>query len=193
VTSPNAARASSAARIPRLATGCTRCRIPRRRSRGSYASQEETGYAIEVEVWERPIAAFGSLVAGILPPLGVSTLELDDGTTVQGFLCEAAATRGADDISRFGGWRAFLDARATAGPMQRARLMRSRTVSARRCTSIRRSSDDQAFRSDCRFHRARHACSRREGSRPPSTARGRSPMSRRKWTPALHRRAPSAA
>ncbi|WP_029007467.1 allophanate hydrolase [Azospirillum halopraeferens] len=66
------------------------------------------GGAIEVEVWEMPAAGFGELVAGIPAPLGIGTLELEDGGTVQGFLCEACAAAGAEDITAYGGWRAWL-------------------------------------------------------------------------------------
>ena len=72
------------------------------------------GQAIELEVWELPIGAFGAFVAGVPAPLSIGTIELDDGATVQGFLCEAVATDGAEDISRFGGWRRYLDARIAA-------------------------------------------------------------------------------
>ncbi len=64
--------------------------------------------AIEVEVWEMDAEAFGSFVALIPAPLGIGTLTLADGRTVQGFLCEAHAIRGAEDITEFGGWRAWL-------------------------------------------------------------------------------------
>ncbi len=67
-----------------------------------------TGAAIEVEVWGISAAAFGSFVAAIPPPLGIGTLQLIDGTTVKGFICEPAALAGANDITSFGGWRAFL-------------------------------------------------------------------------------------
>lgn len=66
------------------------------------------GSAIEVEVWEMPARHFGSFVALIPPPLGIGTLTLDDGSSVQGFLCEALATQDAEDISSFGGWRGFI-------------------------------------------------------------------------------------
>ncbi len=62
---------------------------------------------IEVEVWEMDEAAFGSFVALIPMPLGIGTVALDDGTTVKGFLCEAYAVRGAEDITPWGGWRAW--------------------------------------------------------------------------------------
>lgn len=67
------------------------------------------GHRIAVEVWELPTSAFGRFVAGIPAPLGIGTLELEDGSRVHGFLCESAALAGAEDISRFGGWRAFLE------------------------------------------------------------------------------------
>jgi allophanate hydrolase len=70
--------------------------------------------AIEVEVWRMPEAAFGSFVAQIPPPLGIGTLTLEDGRRVKGFLCEAYAVRGAEDITAFGGWRAWLRRTAVA-------------------------------------------------------------------------------
>jgi len=68
------------------------------------------GGAIEVEVWRMPASAFGSFVAKIASPLGIGSIELDDGERVQGFLCESWAAVGATDITRFGGWRAYLKA-----------------------------------------------------------------------------------
>jgi allophanate hydrolase len=66
---------------------------------------------IEVEVWEMDLAAFGSFVAQIPPPLGIGTLTLADGRAVKGFLCEAHAVADAEDITRFGGWRGWLVSR----------------------------------------------------------------------------------
>ena len=65
------------------------------------------GAAIATEVWALPAEAFGRFVAGIPAPLGIGTLLLADGTRPKGFLCEAEAVRAAEDISRFGGWRAY--------------------------------------------------------------------------------------
>lgn len=70
-----------------------------------------TGAAIEVEVWEMSAEAFGSFVAAIPPPLGIGTLQLEDGELVKGFICEGHAVAGARDISSFGGWRKFLAAK----------------------------------------------------------------------------------
>ncbi|CAB3772795.1 allophanate hydrolase [Paraburkholderia humisilvae] len=65
------------------------------------------GAPIALEVWEMPIAAYGSFVAQVPAPLGIGTLTLADGSAVQGFLCETSALDGAADITSFGGWRAY--------------------------------------------------------------------------------------
>lgn len=75
---------------------------------GLVRGAEGTGGAIEVEVWGLSAAAFGAFVAAIPPPLGIGTLQLIDGSTVKGFICEPAALAGAKDITSFGGWRVFL-------------------------------------------------------------------------------------
>jgi allophanate hydrolase len=69
-----------------------------------------TGAAIEVELWALSAAAFGRFVNAVSPPLSIGTLRLADGREAKGFLVEAAATDGARDISRFGGWRAYVAA-----------------------------------------------------------------------------------
>jgi allophanate hydrolase len=66
------------------------------------------GAAIEVEVWSVPGHAFGSFVAGIPAPLGIGKITLADERQVSGFLCEAHALSAAQDITAFGGWRAFI-------------------------------------------------------------------------------------
>ena len=70
------------------------------------------GVSIAVELWSLTDAAFGSFVAEVPSPLTIGTLLLADGRSVKGFLCEACAVAGAQDISGFGGWRAFLAAQA---------------------------------------------------------------------------------
>jgi len=66
------------------------------------------GAPIEVELWDVPIEHFGSFVAEIPPPLGIGSLELEDGRIVKGFICEPIGLQGARDITAFGGWRAYL-------------------------------------------------------------------------------------
>ncbi len=70
------------------------------------------GVAIPVELWTLSPAAFGAFVAEVPSPLAIGTLTLADGRAVKGFLCEACAVQGAQDISEFGGWRAYLAAQA---------------------------------------------------------------------------------
>ncbi len=72
------------------------------------------GAPIEVEVWEMPGAAFGGFVDAIPPPLGIGTIELEDGERARGFLCEHYAVAGAREITALGGWRAYLAERRQA-------------------------------------------------------------------------------
>jgi allophanate hydrolase len=75
---------------------------------------EAQGSAIEVEVWEMPVAHYGSFVALIPWPLGIGMITLADGSTVQSFVCESLALEGAEDISHHGGWRGYIAARRAA-------------------------------------------------------------------------------
>lgn len=70
------------------------------------------GGAIEVEVYELGLAAFGSFVAEVPAPLAIGTVELEDGTEVRGFVAEPRALEGAEDITADGGWRAYVARRA---------------------------------------------------------------------------------
>jgi allophanate hydrolase len=66
------------------------------------------GAAVEGELWELPPAALGRFLAALPSPMALGKVDLADGTTVTGFLCEAVATEGTPDITAFGGWRAYL-------------------------------------------------------------------------------------
>ncbi|MEW8218175.1 MAG: allophanate hydrolase [Candidatus Thiodiazotropha taylori] len=70
---------------------------------------EVEGAAIEVEVWSMPQSQFGSFVAAIPSPLGIGKLQLADGSEVSGFICEPYAISKAEEITGFGGWKAYLD------------------------------------------------------------------------------------
>lgn len=74
------------------------------------------GAAIEIEVWTLPPPAWAEFVAAIPAPLGIGTLILSDGSTVKGFLCEPAALARSEDITRFGGWRAYRQAQPLPRP-----------------------------------------------------------------------------
>jgi allophanate hydrolase len=72
----------------------------------------DDGAAIDCEVWEMHASEFGSFVAGIPAPLGIGKLKLADGSSVNGFICEGMAVADAQDITGYGGWRAWLAGRA---------------------------------------------------------------------------------
>jgi allophanate hydrolase len=76
---------------------------------GLVRDPEFKGAGIEIEVWVMSQTEFGRFVAGIPAPLGIGTVQLEDGSTVKGFICEPAALTGAEEITRFGGWRQYLD------------------------------------------------------------------------------------
>ncbi len=67
------------------------------------------GHAIAVEIWRIPIAQYGRFVALIPSPLGIATISLTGGESLQGFVCEGYATEDATDISHVGSWRAYLN------------------------------------------------------------------------------------
>ena len=114
-SSSSGVRAAWRARAPRRATGCMRCRTPRRPSPGSCAWRTTRAHAIEVEVYDMPAQHVGSFLALVPPPLGLGSIELEDGRWVKGFICEPHALRGARDISAFGGWRAYLQSERPQG------------------------------------------------------------------------------
>lgn len=70
--------------------------------------RDASGAAIEVELWDIPLARFGEFVAEIPSPLGIGSLELCDGRWVKGFICEPAALSDAVDITEFKGWRHWV-------------------------------------------------------------------------------------
>jgi allophanate hydrolase len=69
------------------------------------------GAAIEVEVWALSAAALGEFLSALPAPMCLGRVELEDGESVTGFLCEPYAIEGARDISALGGWRAYVRTR----------------------------------------------------------------------------------
>ena len=67
-----------------------------------------SGARIALEIWAMPVQHYGSFVALVAAPLSIGSLVLADGSSVQGFLCEPQAALNAQDISHFGGWRAYV-------------------------------------------------------------------------------------
>lgn len=72
------------------------------------ARDEINGQQIIVELWDIPLARFGEFVVEIPTPLGIGNIELTDGRWVKGFICEPYGLQHAEDISHFGGWRAYI-------------------------------------------------------------------------------------
>jgi allophanate hydrolase len=77
--------------------------------------QDENGVQINLEVWAIPIENMGAFEKTILKPLCIGSIELENKKIVKGFLCESSALIGADDISAFGGWKAFLNSNQIKG------------------------------------------------------------------------------
>ena len=97
-------RTASSYRLYRIGEGRT--------ARPGLVRVHENGVGVAGEIWDMPLAGFGHFVATIPAPLGIGTVTLDDGSSVKGFLCEAAATASAEDISSYGDWRAYRAASA---------------------------------------------------------------------------------
>jgi allophanate hydrolase len=77
---------------------------------------DREGASIATEVWSLTDEGFGRFVAAIPSPLCIGTLRLNDGTTPKGFLVEPEGIVGAEDITRYGGWRNYLGAIAAPTP-----------------------------------------------------------------------------
>ncbi len=67
----------------------------------------DKGRAIEVEVWQVPTQGVGRLLAQIPHPLGLGSVELEEGSWVKGFICEPIATVGAEEITHLKSWRNY--------------------------------------------------------------------------------------
>lgn len=76
----------------------------------------DNGQPIEAEIWELPPEGLGALTAALPRPMAIGRVELADGTTAPGFLCEPAALDEAEDITGYGGWRAYRNACVDSPP-----------------------------------------------------------------------------
>ncbi|MGW1725106.1 allophanate hydrolase [Streptomyces sp. NPDC002306] len=74
------------------------------------------GAGIEAEIWRLPAEGLGRLLTTLPRPMALGSVELADGTRVPGFLCEPGALAQAEDITSYGGWRAYLRRQPTATP-----------------------------------------------------------------------------
>ncbi|GAB1264404.1 allophanate hydrolase [Aurantivibrio infirmus] len=69
---------------------------------------EQSGAAIDVEVWSVPREEFGSFVAEIPQPLGIGKVQLADGRWESGFICEPCGLEGAKEITELKSWKHYI-------------------------------------------------------------------------------------
>ena len=75
---------------------------------GMVRSVDQKVNNIGLEVWALPKTSFGDFISKIPEPLSIGTIELEDGTSVKGFLCESYVIAHAKDITKIGDWRVYL-------------------------------------------------------------------------------------
>ncbi|KAJ3360623.1 hypothetical protein GGF32_008239 [Allomyces javanicus] len=83
---------------------------------GLFRVTDGTGAAIRIEVYDVPVTEFGHFMLGVPPPLGIGSVECDGGHWVKSFICEPFALDGAADVTRYGGWRAYLASLGVVAP-----------------------------------------------------------------------------
>lgn len=67
-----------------------------------------TGVKVAVEVWSVPPAGLAGILLNEPPGLCIGKVRLEDGSIVLGVLGEHALVEGHREITRYGGWRAYL-------------------------------------------------------------------------------------
>jgi gamma-glutamylcyclotransferase (GGCT)/AIG2-like uncharacterized protein YtfP len=66
------------------------------------------GAAVAVEVWDVPAAAIADILGKEPAGLCIGKVTLEDGTETLGVLGEPALVEGQQEITRYGGWRAYV-------------------------------------------------------------------------------------
>lgn len=72
------------------------------------------GESIEVELWKMPLDKMGGFLGTIAAPLGIGSVELQDGRWVNGFICEPVGFENSEDVTSFGGWRGYSQSLITS-------------------------------------------------------------------------------
>ncbi len=72
------------------------------------------GAAIQVEVWSVPAAGLAAILLQEPPGLCIGKVRLADGQETLGVLGEPALCEGMREITPYGGWRAYVAARASS-------------------------------------------------------------------------------
>jgi hypothetical protein len=71
-----------------------------------------SGFAFPVELWKLPRMVLADFMEQIPHPLGIGSIELENNTWVQGFICEPCVIADCIEISEFGSWRDYVAQRA---------------------------------------------------------------------------------
>ena len=71
------------------------------------------GAAVALEVWRVPMEGLGTLLLGEPAGLSIGKVQLADGSEVLGVIGEPWLVESQPEITRFGGWRAYIAQRHT--------------------------------------------------------------------------------
>jgi allophanate hydrolase len=72
---------------------------------------DNQGQSIALEIWELPKENWARFISNIKSPLCIGSVEMEDGSWEYGFLCEPYPLGKSVDITAFGGWRNYLNAK----------------------------------------------------------------------------------
>src|SRR5262245_41676110 len=75
---------------------------------------EAGGAAVALELWELPAAGFAQVLAGEPAGLCIGKVALSDGGEALGVLGEPWLIARGTEITRYGGWRAYIAAKKDA-------------------------------------------------------------------------------
>ena len=96
--------------IPEQSIYHTQCRA------GMVKVRDGSGKSMYLEVFKLPIENVGRFLQLIPPPLGLGTVDLEDGESVKGFICEGYVTSEnsgyeVQDITHLQSWLEFVKQR----------------------------------------------------------------------------------
>ncbi|MHB8062727.1 MAG: allophanate hydrolase [Ruminiclostridium sp.] len=80
-------------------------KLPTKPSKPGLIKVNTDGGSIEVELWSIPTINIGSFLANIHAPLGLGSIQLEDGQEVIGFICEGYMEKVSEDITQYSSWR----------------------------------------------------------------------------------------
>ncbi len=78
---------------------------------------QDDGASVYLEVFSLPTENVGAFLQQIPAPLGLGTVELEDGSSTIGFICEGYVAEGGpgiEEITHLGSWHEFLKSKSTS-------------------------------------------------------------------------------